>query len=185
MSAPLDPSRVRTPRTVLRPPTIDDLDAVHAIYGDPATWTHLPSGVLDRAATAAMLERMVAGWVDHGLGDWIVEETLTGQVLGISGTHRMAGRPLRNLRYRLAPETWGSGLGTEVGAAALEVAHAVDPQTPITARVLGSNPVSMRVLVKLGLALVAQQPRDDGLVRQVYADREVSPSDLAHLIALG
>ncbi|WP_229051418.1 GNAT family N-acetyltransferase [Aeromicrobium sp. Leaf350] len=179
-----DPALVRTSRTLLRPPVEDDLDAVYAIYGDPATWKHLPSGLGDRAMTADMLAMMIAGWRRFGLDTWVVED-VDAQVVGIAGTRRVEGRVLRNLGYRLSPAVWGSGLATEVAQAALEAAHEHDPGTPVVARVLVNNPASVRVLEKLGLRLLFEGPRDDGLVRQVHADRDLTPDDLAHLVSLG
>lgn len=55
----------------------------------------------------------------------------------------------------------------------------------MTARVLTNNPASIRVLEKVGLERVFEGPRDDGLVRQVHADRALAADDLAHLISLG
>ncbi len=185
MTSSADAITVRTARTLLRPPAAADLDAVHAVYGDSRTWTHLPPGVHDRAATTAMLERMMSGWHEHGLDDWIVQDAGSERVLGTVGTRRIEGRRLRNLGYRLAPAVWGSGLATEVAQAALDAAHEHDAGTPVTARVLTNNPASIRVLEKIGLELVHEGPRDDGLVRQVHTDRPLSPDDLAHVISLG
>ena len=65
------------------------------------------------------------------------------------------------------------------------MAHAKDPETPVTARVLTNNPASVRVLDKLGLQQLVEFPREDGLVRKIYSDRELAPEALAHLVALG
>ena len=185
MSPEREPRSVRTARTVLRVPSLGDVDAVHRVYGDPATWTHLPAGVHGWDATATMVTRMVMGWAEHGLDDWVVTDVHSGDVRGTAGTRRVEGRLLRNLGYRLAPAVWGRGLATEVARAALAAAHEHDAGTPVTARVLTNNPASVRVLEKIGLEVVFEGPRDDGLVRQVYADRPLSPDDLAHLISLG
>lgn len=184
MTSTTGPEVVRTARAVLRRPVEDDLEPVYAIYGDPATWAHLPSGRGDRSMTAEMLTMMIAGWDRFGLDTWVVED-LGGRVVGIAGTRRVEDRALRNLGYRLAPAVWGSGLATEVAQAALDAAHEHDAGTPVTARVLTNNPASIRVLGKVGLELVHEGPRDDGLVRQVHTDRPLASDDLAHLISLG
>ncbi|HBX80231.1 MAG TPA: hypothetical protein DEH05_03755, partial [Propionibacteriaceae bacterium] len=55
-------------RLDLRPPRMEDLDALHALYSDPAVWTHLPSGRHEQVdVTLAQLARVLAGWSADGL----------------------------------------------------------------------------------------------------------------------
>jgi RimJ/RimL family protein N-acetyltransferase len=191
-------SRVLTTnRLSLSPLTSADLPAVHAIYADPQTWRHLPSG---RHTTSAETHRLLSeserSWDASGLGRWAVRlrEPLPGTVLPADALIGLASATLmdcgaRNLGYRLTPASWGAGLATEAAAAVLDVARV--GELPVTARVLRGNPASVRVLERIGLTEVWSgngggiHGDTATLDRVVFADRALSADMLAALIELG
>ena len=81
-----------------------------------------------------------------------------------------------NLAYRIACEHWGHGFATEVGAAAIEAAHAADNTVPVIAWIVANNEPSRRVAERLGLVNYGERvDTNDGQRRLAYADRPARP----------
>ena len=192
-------AEVRTTRLRLSPVDTsgpEERAALAAIWGDPRTWTHLPSGC---PTDDAWIEPWIAGHARSrartGLAWWLVRlagavgGVPAGTVVGAGGCALIEGLVAWNLGYRLTPDIWGHGVATELAVAGLVAARETAPALPVTARVLERNPASWRVLEKIGLTLVwsGVVPGDDavaaGLARRVYADRPLSGDLLAGLIA--
>lgn len=199
------PEFLSTARLRLAPLAAADVAEVHAIYADPGTWLHLPSG---RHTALAQAERMVAeserSWTASGLGRWAIRlrHDLSGAALPGTGQPApvlaagtligVASATLmdcgaRNFGYRLTPASWGVGLATEAATVALAAAR--DSPYPVTARVLASNPASVRVLERIGLTRVwrgqGAGPDTTALDRLIFADRPLPPEMLAAIIRLG
>ncbi len=166
----------------LRPLASDDVAAVHAIFSDPATWVHLPSGVLTRREQSEeIVERAVADWRDAGLGQWAV--LLRDELVGVGGAMPRDG--WWNLGFRLTPSVWGHGLGTWVASVGVGAARRTQPDWPVVARSLSTNPASGRVSEEAGLELVHVEPWPDGPNRVIHADRALDRGLLAAIVALG
>ncbi len=166
----------------LRPLGLDDVDAMHAVMSDPATWRHLPEGVFTRREqTVEVVERAVADWSGVGLGQWAVllEDVLVG------GGGAMPQDGWWNLGFRLTPAVWGHGLATWVADVGLAAARRTRAEWPVVARSLSSNPASARVSENAGLALVHRGPSPHGPDLVVHADRPLDHDLLAAIVALG
>ncbi|MFC9561377.1 GNAT family N-acetyltransferase [Agromyces sp. NPDC056965] len=198
---------LHTERLDLRPLALDDVDAYFAVYGDPRTWEHLPSG---RHTSRDESERAIAASIDsrrrYGFAHCAVllreplGELCAGVFLGSAGA-KMLDFDAWNLGYRFAPEAWGHGFATEAAAVSLATAQSTRPDTPVTARVLGHNAGSIRVLERIGLELqwrgrsahrdgtADARPSTPGgtthLERSIYADRALDDETLDAVIALG
>ncbi|WP_181397103.1 GNAT family N-acetyltransferase [Cryobacterium arcticum] len=208
----LAPATLSTARLRLEPLTWNDLAEVHAVYSDPGTWLHLPSG---RHTTLALSEHSIAesqaSWAASGLGRWAVRlrdslpgtDLAAGTLIGVAAMMQMDCGAY-NLGYRLTPTSWGVGLATEAATAALAAAR--DAPLPVTARALANNPASVRVLERIGLSRVWSgsglpadpanstataatahhvYPASTRLERVVFADRPLEPELLAAIIRLG
>lgn len=177
---------------VLDRPTLDDVDEIFAIERDPRVWTHFPSGrVTRRADAAATLGRRILRWERDGLEMWMVRERASGPIIGFCGCSLRGGTEAEpkgpdsfwNLGYRFSPEAQGRGLATAVSLLAIDRAREVDPELPVVAYLLEHNMASARVAEKVGLRLRHRAPDagnpDPAAVRLVFADRELTPAQLA------
>jgi RimJ/RimL family protein N-acetyltransferase len=191
----LDFRHVTTDRLRLDAVVADDLDEHFALLSDPGSWRHLPSGRhTTPGQTMAGIRRSVAHWARDGLGYWTARlradlpdaGLAAGAVVGTGGCAVRDGDTWWNLYYRLTAPAWGLGLAAELVTAAMDAAHAVDPDRPVVAYLLEHNRKSRGRAERSGLELVWRGPDagnpDPAAVRLVYTDRPL-PDDLLHRIA--
>lgn len=172
-----------TARLLLSCPGPDDLDGMFAICSDPRVWAHFPSLRHNAPSqTAAMLDGFTAKWEQDGLGPWIVRLQGEPEIIGQGGCSIKAG-VFWNLGYRFAADVHGRGYATELSQEAIRQAKARRPELPVVAFLLEHNAASARVAEKLGFTLVHRGPDagnpDPSAIRLVYADRQLSPEQLA------
>ncbi|HJU40090.1 MAG TPA: GNAT family N-acetyltransferase [Tahibacter sp.] len=144
-----------TGRLILRRPVSGDLAAFFAIFGDPATNAHNPSGpCADIAVASQMLGMRIAHWPRYGFGQWaIATRERPDAVIGFGGLawRDYGGIERLNLGYRFATAAWGRGYATELGAASLAHAFGTLREPAVYALVRPSNIASIRVLEKIGM----------------------------------
>ncbi|GAB4554315.1 MAG: GNAT family N-acetyltransferase [Phycisphaerales bacterium] len=174
---------IETPRLVLRPISMGDLDEEAAMLADPRVVRYITGGVpRPRERVIAGIERSLHFWRTRGVGMFNVR-THDGAFVGdgLLVPIRHSGVPADRhhdpesygpdieVGYRLAHAHWGRGYATEVARAI--VAFAMDDHAgPRLERVIGvtdpANEASKRVLVKAGLAYVGES--------EAYYDQTVS-----------
>lgn len=135
-----------------RPVDADDVEAIDALHGDPATNEHNPCGASpDRGASAAMLAGWLEHWQRHGFGYELA--FVRGRLAGIEGARLdvWRGSPVVNLYWRLMPSFQGRGLSAALAQRALQVATQADAGDMIVARMRPENTGSVRVATSLGL----------------------------------
>ncbi|WP_425454779.1 GNAT family N-acetyltransferase [Frondihabitans australicus] len=138
----------------------------------------------------AMIERSRRSHATVGLGTWAVrlsasiDSVPAGTFVGTGGMLHYDELGVFNLGYRLAPEAWGLGIATELVVAAREHAARLAPEIRVSARVLLSNPASVRVLEKAGLEMLWEGPSREArgraldpapVLRRIYGDRVLPP----------
>jgi RimJ/RimL family protein N-acetyltransferase len=142
--------RLTTERLVLRPPTLDDLPAWHAIYLDAEeVWYGAPRSSLDE--NRIKLERQIAHFEQHGFGMCAVELAASGETIGAAGLQHLEGGPEIEVGYRFLKEHWGHGYATESAQASIDLAFEEVGLDRIVAVALETNIASRRVLEKCGL----------------------------------
>jgi RimJ/RimL family protein N-acetyltransferase len=176
----LDLRHVRTERLWLDLPTSADVDALHAFHADPETWRHFPSArFTERAESAALVTQSERQFAERGLGVWSVRDAADGPVVGRCGCSVPDHGLWWNLYYRFSTTVQRRGYAAEAARAALDAAHAVDPDLPVVAFLLEHNTASRRTAESLGMSLAWRGPDrpnpDPDAVRLVYVDRE--PTD--------
>ncbi len=142
-----------TARLQLHPFEPDDLDALAAIYGDPAVMSYVGDGtVRDRERVRLGLEKMIAMQEERGYAPWAVGERTGGALVGECGLYPLEGvGPEVELTYTFARPAWGKGYATEAGCAALDYAFTAAGLERVIAVAHPGNAASIRVLEKLGM----------------------------------
>ncbi|MDZ4372751.1 MAG: GNAT family N-acetyltransferase [Phenylobacterium sp.] len=144
---------IETPRLTLRPWRDEDRAAFAAINGDPRVGAWL-GGVIDRAASDALMDRLQAQIAADGFGFWAAERRDDGALVGMIGLRRQTDAPpapCLELGWRLSPDAQGSGLATEGAQAALDWGFAHQAADEILAWTADSNVRSQAVMRRIGM----------------------------------
>jgi [ribosomal protein S5]-alanine N-acetyltransferase len=161
----LRPRRARLPietdRLRLRELSDDDLEAVHAIYGDPETMRYIgPLGrpTPDLDATRRVLVGLRRHDELHGFSLWAVDERDGEPMVGLAGLAWVEGHgPEVEAAYLFRRDRWSRGYATEALRAVLTVGHEDLGIDRIVALAYPENVASQRVMAKVGM-------RPDGTV---------------------
>jgi RimJ/RimL family protein N-acetyltransferase len=116
------PEKLTTERLVLRRWKEADLEPFAALNCDGEVMQHFPS-TLDRAQSAAMIERIEKSFNEGGLGLWAVEDRASGDFIGFVGLSRPKFdahfTPCVEVGWRLAKSYWGKGYALEAAQASM------------------------------------------------------------------
>ncbi len=147
------PLPLATERLLLRPATLEDLDAWLAISRDAEeAWFGAPSSTLDDAR--ASITKHIAHHEQHGFGLWAVELRAGGNVVGVAGLAHLEDGPEIEVGYRFLRESWGRGYATEAARAAIAFGLGELGLERIVAVTRPNNRASRRVMEKCGLSFV-------------------------------
>jgi RimJ/RimL family protein N-acetyltransferase len=141
---------ITTKRLIIRPFTVADFEAIHAVWSDPAVMAPIPSQPYDREKSWSRLREKFRHQARHGFSKWAVAEKASGTVIGECGVHYLEDGPDIELGYKLARAYWGQGLAAEAAQAGLHWALAERPER-VVAVVDPANIHSARVLGKIGM----------------------------------
>ena len=148
------PNRIETTRMVGERLTLDHEDELVRLLLDPRVaqtmWS--PHETRTREDVRAGLQRKLAHWERHGLGQWLFRDRATGAMVGRGGPqHTMAsGRDEIELGWVIVPERWGQGLATELARASVEVVFGPLALEEVIAYTQPDNFASRRVMEKSG-----------------------------------
>ena len=153
-----DDIRLETPRLVLRPPRLDDLDPWAAMMLDEPAARFI-GGVMPRSTSWRALMTVIGAWHACGFAMFSVIEKDSGRWVGRLGPWMPADWPGPEIGWALAREYWGKGYATEGATAATDwafdhlgwdrVIHSIHPDnlpSQALARRLGSRNLGPGVL---------------------------------------
>jgi RimJ/RimL family protein N-acetyltransferase len=149
----LSPLPLETERLRLRPATLDDLHAWHAISIDAEqAWFGEASSTLDD--TLVRLQRHIAHQARHGFAIWAVELAETSEIIGRAGLNHLEDGPEIEVGYAFLRPRWRHGYATEAAQASIAFGFDELRLERIVAVTLPDNRASRRVMEKCGLTYV-------------------------------
>ena len=137
-----------TPRLTLRALTNDDFPAIAAFYASPRS-KHV-GGPATREQSWRMLATELGHWSLRGYGRWAVDETATGDFVGVVGPWCPLGWPEPEIGWDLMNGHEGKGYATEAAKAALEYAYETLGWSTAISLVSPPNDASRKVAQRMG-----------------------------------
>ena len=148
---------LHTDRLVLRPLTLDDLDALASLHAEPSFWWHPYRRGFSRRQTEEFLELTVERYVDPGIAVSAVAVGDTGELAGWAGlsipNFLPEILPAVEVGWRLGQEFWGRGYATEAGAEWIRYGFEHLGLDDIVSIYETENAASGAVMGRLGLTL--------------------------------
>ncbi len=139
---------LETERLILRPPSLDDFDALAAFYASPRA--EFVGGPQSRELSWRSLALEAGHWVLRGFGRWTVVERATQKPIGIVGLWHPEGFPENELGWDLFDGATGKGYATEAAKAARAYAYDTLGWPTLISLIADQNVNSMRVAERLG-----------------------------------
>jgi len=126
------------------------------IWADPEVWTALrPGASFDSDFIEERFDHHLRHWDEHGFGLLAVEERATSAIVGWVGPwHPVFAPELAEeveLGWTIRPSSWGRGLASEAGGAALDATFAHLPVPEVISLIHPSNDRSAAVARRLGM----------------------------------
>jgi [ribosomal protein S5]-alanine N-acetyltransferase len=155
----LRPRRVRLPietdRLRMRGWQDDDADALHAIYGDPATMRYIGAAgrpTPDAAGTLRVMDALRRHEAVHGFTIWPIDELDGERLIAVAGlTWVETHGPEVEAAYLVRCDRWGRGYATEALRAVLAIGREQLGLDRIVALAYPDNHASRRVMEKAGM----------------------------------
>jgi len=147
---------LETRRIILRCLTMDDLDALFALYRDPEIRTYFPEGTLTYDETRAELEWIIDVYYgQYGYGLWATIHKETGAFIGRCGLlpWTIEGQQEVEVAYLLDKAYWGQGLATEAARAIVQYGFEQLHLPRIICLPEPENLASRKVAEKIGMTL--------------------------------
>ncbi len=148
---------IETARLIMREFTLDDVDAVYEFSTCPETSRY--TGDLGLVKTKLDAENVIkevwlAEYKKYGYARYALVHKVDQRVIGFCGVKFETSLRCPDIGYRMLPEYWGAGLGTEAVGTALKYARNYLGLNKIVGEVAEENVASNKLLLKLGFHLV-------------------------------
>ena len=143
---------IETPRLILRHITLEDTEALAAIYADPIVMKFFRS-VRSLEVTKQKIEKMIESYENNGFGTWATIYKPDNQLIGRCGLipHIIDDRSELEIAYLLAKEYWGKGLATEAAIAIKNYGFEKIGCNRLISLIDSDNIASQKVALKTGL----------------------------------
>lgn len=152
-------AELSTGRLLLRGWRAADRAPFAALNADPEVMRHFPAP-LDRAASDAFVDRIEAGFAEHGFGLWAVEHRETGTFLGFVGLSvprfEASFTPCVEIGWRLARHAWGHGYATEAARRCLAFAFDERGLDEVVSFTAVTNAPSRAVMERIGMTYAGE-----------------------------
>jgi [ribosomal protein S5]-alanine N-acetyltransferase len=149
-----------TKRLLLRYPELTDAAQIYAVVKSPQFPDQLPLKELSSEAEIKdWLRGLQEGWVAAEVFSWIIEDRAFGRMVGQITLSKLQENNLWGLAFWAHPDHWGKGYATEAAERILAFGFKVMGAKKIWAGAGEWNKGSRRVLEKIGMEYVGDDPQ--------------------------
>lgn len=169
--------KLETDRLLLRPFTLNDLDAFSIICADPEVMRYIGNGKpLDRDTVNELLTWIILKYEEQGFGVLAVVLRENNQLLGFCGLIRQIvdGQSYIELGYRLDRAFWGKGLASEAARCIRDYAINQLNLPRLISIIHIDNMASKNVARKVGMHHLKQTSFKENCVDVFYMDHKAS-----------
>ncbi|NKB71513.1 MAG: GNAT family N-acetyltransferase [Candidatus Latescibacteria bacterium] len=147
---------IETDRLILRNFQPSDLDRLALIMGNAEVMRFSTDGPWSRQRTQTFLHNCLADYTQQhwGYGRLAVVHKADNKLIGFAGLapfDEVDGSPEVEIGYRLHPQYWGLGLGTEAAAASRDYGLVQLGMKRLISLIEPENAASIRVAEKIGM----------------------------------
>lgn len=160
---------LETERLRLRPYSVDDVDDLFEILGDPETMRYYPAPY-DRDRTLGWIRDNIWRYGKDGFGLWALELKETGAFVGDCGpaARVVDGRREVEIGWHVRRDLWNRGLATEAATACRDQCFGPLGLERVISLIRPENVPSRRVAEKIGMQ-IDSEVRWHGFVHFLYA----------------
>lgn len=155
-------SEIRTERLVLRPRSVNDLEACIAMDRDPLVTKYVDGPWDDPEHHRSFILSNMVNSHPHPFGYWTItelghSETFLGWVMIIP-----TGSSVRQaeIGWRLSRRCWGQGIATEAANEVVKLAHRHSRDLELFAAIHPDNSNSIKVALKIGMTFSHSDTRN-------------------------
>ena len=146
---------LETERLVLREFSLDDLEDLHRIFGDPLNRKYFPDEGASKERCQKIIERMIKCYAEIGYGFWAPVLKENQEMIGLIGINKfeydVPFDPKIEVGWTVDHKYAGKGLATEAARGCLQYGFETLGMDEITAITTPTNTPSRRVMEKLGM----------------------------------
>jgi ribosomal-protein-alanine N-acetyltransferase len=145
---------LRTERLILREMTMDDVDDLMGIFGDPEAMRYYPA-TKSREEVERWVRWVTDSYAANGFGLWVATAKDTGAFAGQCGLmlQDVNGTVEPEIGYLFLRRLWGRGLATEAASACRDYAFGPLGMKRVISLPDPANLASRRVAEKVGMTL--------------------------------
>lgn len=164
---------LETERCILRYPSHDDAAAMLTAFTSTEFPKDLPLGLITSLEEVnKWIDHCQTGWANGSIYSWIVDRKLNHTLLGQVTLAQLNESDTWSLAYWIHPKQWGQGYATEAAQKVLEFGIEILNVAKFWAGSAEWNTSSERVLEKLGMAHVSDNPQGYSIQGKPVAIKE-------------
>ena len=146
---------IETERLILRPPVLDDFEAVAASFEDGDALQYI-GGAQPRPLAWRHFSGAAGSWMLKGFGMFSVIEKVSGRWVGRVGPQHPVGWPGAEVGWAIIREAWGQGYAVEAASASLDFAFDTLGWDRVIHCIDQANLASRKVAERLGSTILGQ-----------------------------
>ncbi len=159
---------LETERLILREMSMDDLEALYKVLGDPDIMQHYPYS-FDKARVVEWIERNMNRYRNDGFGLWAVCLKETGEMIGDCGLtlQNIEGEMLPEIGYHIRKDQQHNGYAKEAAAAVRDWAFQNTGYPALYSYCKYTNEGSIKTAESIGMYFEKEYPDDSNKITHV------------------